>query len=297
MNLVRLFIVAALPSAVLISGGFAIGNEAALFGCLVALVLLASMYWLSDKVVLKSCRAELLTPYHSPTLFRLVSELSEKLRIAPPKIYAMPGETPNALSTGRSRRRSAIVFTEGILRSLSENELRGIICHELIHIKRYEMLLHSIAAMMAGLLGIGLTSSAAEMSVDESESRLHKMRKVAQSGYRYMMAPFPAMMLQSLVNRKREFVADEEGAKLSGNPDALANAIRVMEKKKFQSPIHVNPVIAHLFIVSPLTVGRIARLFNTHPPMDQRIDRLEKMVRHMRVASAHASISESLTQR
>jgi heat shock protein HtpX len=292
MDLIKLLVLATIPSAAIIGGGYAISEEATLFGCLFALILLASMYWLSDKVVLKMCRAELLTPYHSTTLFRLVNEVSQKMKIAAPKIYAIAGETPNVFSTGRSQRSAAIVFTEGILRSVSEDELRGIIAHELQHIKRHETLLHSIAAMIAGLLGIGISATAAEMSVDETDSRLRKARRIALGGYRYVMAPLPALVVQSLVNARREFRADELGAKLTENPIALANAIRAMEKKKYQMPLYVNPAVAHLFIVNPLTVGRIARLFSTHPPMEERIARLEQLTNNV-----HPAVSQQESTR
>ncbi len=297
MNLVKLFVVAAIPSAALIGGSYAISDEATLFGCLFALIVLATMYWLSDKVVLKICRAELLTPYHSPTLYRLVNELSQKMQINAPKIFAIAGETPNAFSTGHSQRSAAIVFTEGILRSVSEDELRGIIAHELQHIKRHETLLHSIAAMIAGLLGIGISATAAEMSVEESDSRLQKARRIALGGYRYVMAPLPALIVQLLVNTRREFRADEFGAKLTENPIALANAIRTMEKKKFHMPLYVNPAVAHLFIVNPLTIGRIARLFSTHPPMEERIARLEKLTNNVHPGVSQQKSTRSLAVR
>ncbi len=289
MNHIRLLIVAAIPTAALVGGGYAINDEATLFGCILSLILLVAMYWLSDKVVLKMCRAELLTPYHSPTLFKHVNELSQRIGITAPKIYAIAGEAPNAFSTGRSRRRAGIVFTEGILRSMSECELRAIIGHELTHIKRHETLLHNIAAMVAGLLGIGITSKAAEMSVDVRNSRIHKVRRIALGGYRYVIAPLPAFIIQSLVNVGREFRADEGSAALTGDPLSLANAIRTMEKRKFQTPLYVNPAVAHLFIVSPLTVGRIAALFDVHPSMEKRILFLEELHRKNGEAPMHAN--------
>lgn len=274
INVLKLSLLICPPVVLLIGGGYFVSEEALLFGSILAMVFLASVYWLSDKVVLKMCRAEALTPYHSPTLFQLVKEQSEKAGVRTPKIYAIAGEAPNAFATGRSPRQGAIVFTDGILKGVSSEELRNIISHELVHIKRGDTLVANLTAILAGIMGIGLAKQS-----DSDNGSGGSVKQAVKKSYAYFLAPIPAMLVSMLVSRKREFSADAGAARITGEPLQMASAIRVMEKQKHQKPLIISPAVAHLFTVSPLTVGRIARLFFTHPPMEKRIERLENLKR------------------
>lgn len=275
VNVLKLFLLTGLPVAFLIAGGYMVSEEVLLFTSILALVFLASVYLLSDKVVLKMCHAEALTPYHSPTLFTLVREQSEKAGVRMPQIYAISGAAPNAFATGRSPRKGAIVFTDGILKEVSHEELRSIISHELSHIKRGDTLVANLTAIVAGMLGVGIAKHYA--TVDQEPDQSGSLKRGVMRGYAYFLAPIPAMVVTMLVSKGREFVADAAAARITGQPLQMASAIRVMEKRKHQNPLIVSPAVAHLFTVSPLTVGRIARLFYSHPPMEKRIERLEHL--------------------
>ncbi len=280
MKFVRLFLLLALCAWLLIGGGYLLGTEAMFFGIVISVSLLAGLFWLSDKIVLKMCNAELLTVYHSPTIFGAVQELSTKAGLPMPKIYVIPGETPNALSTGIGRRHGSIAVTEGIISNLSRDELRAVIAHELAHIKSRDNLIGSFAATLAGLFGMGIGRYASAKMLAEEVSRPRRIGAAVLGGVKSAIAPLAATIIQSLVDVSREFRADERAVSLAGDPLTMASAIRTMEKKKHQMPLYTSPAAAHLFTVSPLTVGRLARLFNTHPPMEARIARLETLARH-----------------
>ncbi|MBI5474736.1 MAG: M48 family metalloprotease [Ignavibacteriae bacterium] len=286
MKFVRLFLLLTLCVSLLVGGGYLLGTEAMFFGILISLSVLGGLFWLSERIVMKICNAELLTVYHSPTIFGAVKDLCQKANLPMPRIYVVPGETPNAFSAGLGRRRSAIAVTEGIISHLSADELRAVLAHELMHIKSRDNLVGSLAATFAGISGMGIGRHASAKLVADDVSRLRRIGRTTLTGFKSAVAPFAAMIIQSLVKGAREFHADERAARLSGDPLVMANAIRTMEKKKHQMPLYVSPVVAHLFTVSPLTTGRFARLFNTHPPMEDRIARLEHLARNSKRVQA-----------
>jgi heat shock protein HtpX len=234
----------------------------------------------------------LLTVYHSPTIFRAVEEMCKLADLPTPKIYMIPQEAPNICSVGRNARHSGLLFTEGILKSLDKEELRCAIAHELVHIYRRDTQVAVLAALFASFLGMGTTTAQSRAS-NESPSNNSEKRigGLVFDGMMAMLAPIAATVVQVLVNIKRDFRADAYGAKLAGNPLAMANAIRTMEKKKHVTPMNVSPAVAHLFMVSPLRPGRIERMFTAHPSMVERIERLERM--H---ASNRANISTTFTK-
>jgi heat shock protein HtpX len=282
MKFVKLFVFMTLCTSLLIGGGYLLGTEALFFGILISLILFSGLLWLSDKIVMKVCNAELLTPYHSPTVFDSVHELRKLAGVPMPKIYVIPGETPNAFSAGLGRRRASIGITEGFLRHLTRDELRAVIAHELMHIKTRDNLVGSLATAFAGLSGMGIGRYTSASLIFEDLSSFRKIGHSALVGFKSVVAPLAASIIQLLVHASREFAADERAARLSGDPLSMASAIRTMEKKKHQMPIHVSPTVAHLFTVSPLASGRLARLFNTHPSMEDRIARLENLARNMK---------------
>jgi heat shock protein HtpX len=280
-NLLRLALVIAAPLVLLVVGAYAVAaEEGMLFAILFASIVLAALFWFSDLIVVRLCNAELLTVYHDPPLFRMVEALSNEAGVPAPKVYAIVDDAMNALSIGKTPRSSGIVFTDGMRKQLPPDELRNVVAHELVHIKSGDALLGGIAAMIAAVFGLG-AEAARQNTLQEKRdgSLMLQSGRFAVSGALFVLAPIAALFVRLLVDAKREFRADEAAAKLTGNPLAMANAIRTLEKRKHQTPLSVVPAVAHLFIVNPLRSGRVARLFLTHPAMEQRIARLEAMHR------------------
>ncbi len=276
MSRLKLSLLVVLSAVMMMGAGYMLGYESLLFGFLLWLVLAVGLVWFADKVVLKLCNAELLTVYHSPTLFETVMEVSKRAGLPMPAIYMMPGEAPNLFSVGRSRGHAGVVFTEGLLRAMNADELRSAIAHEMVHIFRNDTLIASLAATLAGLLGLGSRRARIAAAAAQPASN-GKKTLFAFSGILIVTAPLAALVIQSLVSPRREFRADVLGAKLMGNAQAMANAIRIMEKNKHSLPLQVAPAVAHLFMVSPLPHGRVARTFSVHPPLADRVRLLEEL--------------------
>jgi heat shock protein HtpX len=196
-----------------------------------------------------------------------------------PKLYLIPGEQPNAFATGRNPEHAAVAVTEGIVRILSRDELRGVIAHELAHIKHRDILVATIAATIAG--AISMLANMAQFAMIFGGGRSSNDRDGGSPiGAIVMMivAPIAAMMIQLAISRSREFMADEGGAQMSGQPLGLASALRKLDKGAHLIPMDSSPATAHLFIVNPLSGGGFTKLFSTHPPIEERIARLEAMV-------------------
>jgi heat shock protein HtpX len=274
MNRLKLSLLLGLSAALIGGAGYSLGYEGILFACVLWLVLVVGLVWIADKFVLKLCNAELLTVYHSPTIFEAVKEVSTRAGLPMPAVYMMPGEAPNLFSVGRSRRHAGVVFTEGTLTAMNAEELRSAIAHEMVHIFRNDTLLGSLAATLAGFLGMG--SRGARLAAS-SVSSGGKKRLFAFSGILIFTAPIAALIIQSLVSTQREFQADLLGAKLMGNASAMASAIRIMEKRKHAVPLAVAPAVSHLFMVNPLPPGRVERTFSVHPPLADRVRLLEEL--------------------
>jgi heat shock protein HtpX len=283
MYVLKIFMLVIIPLAILGGAGFVIGAEEGLFfGILLSSIFVFGIYFWCDRMVLKMCKAEKLTIYHAPTLFRTVKELSDKVGVSVTDIYMIDEQAPNALAVGRRPGVGGLVFTDGLLKALTQEELRHVIVHQLFHIRNYNAVLGCIAAALSSLFGLASRSAQREATIESHKlSVVKKVGRLAFSGMKAVLAPVAALIVQSLVDIKRIFFADEQGALISGNCLAMANAVRTMEKKKHVTPMTVVPAAAHLFTVSPLTTGRIARLLMTHPPMEQRIGRLEEMHRRL----------------
>src|SRR6266403_247605 len=229
-------------------------------GAVIALVFAGAMnffsYWFSDKIVLKMYGAQEISPNDDPELYGIVRDLAGRAGLPMPRVYVIPEETPNAFATGRNPEHAAVAVTQGIRRILNKRELSGVLGHELSHVKHRDILISSIAATLAGAIS-----------------------------YLAYMAQLAAMLIQMAVSRSREYMADEGGAKVSGDPLALASALRKLEMGAQNIPLQVSDATAnstaHMFIVNPLTVGGLAKLFSTHPPMEERIARLEAMAKDL----------------
>lgn len=250
------------------------------FGLAIAVVLAVAMnfgaYWFSDKIVLKMYKAQEVTPNEAPDLYRMVKTLAERAEIPMPKVYIIPEHTPNAFATGRNPKNAAVAVTVGIMEMLNAEELYGVLAHEIGHIKNRDTLVMTVAGAIGGAISfiadMAFWSSIFGGSDDEEGgSPIGGLLGI-------MIAPFAAMMIQMAISRSREFVADESGAKLSGNPLALASALRKIEGWSKEVPIHSGtPATAHLFIINPFSGGGLSKLFSTHPATAERIKRLEAM--------------------
>ncbi len=278
MSRVKLGILVIASAALMIGAGYVLGYEGALFGFLFWLVVVGGLTWFADKFVLKLCKAEQLTVYHSPTIFGAVEEVSKRAGLPMPMVYMMPGQAPNLFSVGRSKRSAGIVFTEGVLRAMNAEELKSSIAHELVHIFRNETLIASLAATFAGILGMGTHSACIAAASSQTASR-GKKSVFAFSGIHIVTAPIATLIIHALVSPRREFRADAMAATLMGSPLAMANAIRIMEKRKHAVPLAVAPAVAHLFLVNPLPHGRVAQMFSVHPSLADRVRRLEELPR------------------
>ena len=261
-------------------GGLLGGQQGMTFAFLFACVMNLGAYWFSDKLVLAMYRAAPLTESDAPQIYSIVSELTQAAGMPMPKIYRIPSATPNAFATGRNPRHAVVAVTDGILQLLNRDELKGVLGHELSHVRHRDILIASIAATIAG--AISMLSNMARWTLMFGGGRRSDEREGGSNPFvllvTVILAPIAALLIQLAVSRSREFQADEGGARLVGNPLYLASALRKLEAGCRRIPmLEATPTTAHLFIVNPLTGGGIAKLFSTHPPVEERIERLERM--------------------
>ena len=236
------------------------------------------MYWFSDKIVLMTYGAREVSEQEAPRLYAVVRKLSTQAELPMPKVYIIPGDSPNAFATGRNPEHAAVAATEGILHLLSEDELEGVIGHELAHVKHRDILTGTIVAAMAGAI-VFMSRMAMFASIfGGGSSRDGENSNPLGEILLLILAPIAAMLIQFAISRSREFAADEGGAKICGRPLSLANALKKLERGAEQIPMeNAGTATAHMFIVNPLRGGGIANLFSTHPPTEERIARLEEM--------------------
>jgi len=231
----------------------------------------AAWFW-SDKIVLRSYRAQPVGPQDAPELYSIVEGLAQRAGIPMPKLYVIPDPALNAFATGRSPSHAAVAATEGLLRALNRDELEGVLAHELSHVLNRDTLVSTVAATLAGAI-TWLAHMAYFMPVgrdrdDDGPNPLVSLLTL-------LLAPFAAMLIQLAVSRSREYGADASGARLVGHPEGLANALRKLQQAAERIPMRkADPATAHLFIVSPLSGRSLSGLFSTHPPMEKRIERL-----------------------
>jgi heat shock protein HtpX len=250
-------------------------------GMMIALVIAAVMnfvsFWFSDKIVLAMYRARPLAEGDAPVVHRIVRSLATKAGVPMPRLYLIPSPAPNAFATGRSPRHAAVAVTEGILRIMTEEELEGVLAHELSHVLNRDILISTVAATLAG--AISMLANMAQWSLFFGGSRDSEGRGGNPIGLllTVILAPIAAMLIQLAVSRSREYGADASGARLTRRPLALASALGKLQQAARIVPMDANPTTAHLFIVNPLSGASVARLFATHPPIEERIERLRAM--------------------
>lgn len=272
LNTARTVGLMTLLTLLLVWAGNAIGGQGGMvFALLMAGVMNFGSYWFSDKIVLKMYRGK---EIHSGPLYEVTAELCQRGNLPMPKVYSLPQDTPNAFATGRNPQNAAVAATEGLIRMLTREELSGVMAHEMAHVKHRDILIGSIAATFAG--AISMLAHMAQFAMifgggrDDEDSNPLALIAVM------ILAPMAAMLVQMAVSRSREYAADAGGAALCGNPLYLSSALRKLEMANKQMPMHnVNEATAHMFIVSPLSGKKLASLFSTHPPMEERIRRLE----------------------
>ena len=254
----------ALTGLLMLIGGLIGGRGGVYIAFIFALILNFGSYWFSDKIVLKMYKAQEVSETAAPELYSIVRNLALKATLPMPRVYIIPEETANAFATGRNTEHAVVAVTEGIMRILNKEELEGVIAHELSHIKNGDMLIASIAATIAGAIGMLATMAqwAAIFGGGHSDDDDH-------GGIIGLIA--------MAISRSREYMADASGAIITKNPYGLATALEKLTKASQIIPMNANPSTAHLFIVNPLTGKSLMNLFSTHPPLKERIARLRSM--------------------
>ncbi|QMU55955.1 MAG: zinc metalloprotease HtpX [Candidatus Mycalebacterium zealandia] len=278
MNTLKSVVLLAVMSAILVWCGGAFGGQQ---GAVIALVFAGVMnfasYWWSDKIVLKMYKAQEVDESSAPELYADVRELAHNSGLPMPKVYIVPEQSPNAFATGRNPSHSAVAVTQGIMKILDRYELKGVLAHELAHIKNRDILIGSVAATIAAAISYiaWMAQFAAIFGGGRGRNNVFVLLAMA------IVAPLAATIVRLAISRTREFGADREGAKICSNPMFLANALRKMDNYAKQIPLSVSEQTAestsHMMIVSPMIGGAFAKLFSTHPPTEERIARLEAM--------------------
>jgi heat shock protein HtpX len=265
---------------VFLGGAFG-GRQGMIFAFIFALATNMFSYWFSDKIVLRMYGAQEATEAEAPMLWGVTHDLALKMNMPMPKVYLIPSESPNAFATGRNPKHAAVAATQGILRMLTREELEGVMAHELGHVRNRDILIGTIAAAIAG--AISMLAYMAQWAMifggfggrrDDDEGSGGLIGGILM----IILAPIAAALIQMAISRSREYEADATGARICGNPLWLANALRKLQAGSQRVPLNANPATAHMFIVNPLRGGGFSNLFSTHPPLDDRIARLESMV-------------------
>lgn len=257
------------------SPGFFMG-----LGLVLAVVMNGIAYWFSDKMALRAAQAQPVTPADAPMLHRLADRLALQYHVPKPGVYVSPDPSPNAFATGRNPRHAAICVNQGLLRILNEEELYGVLAHEFAHVRNRDILISSVVAVMAG--AITLLANLAQWTLmfgGLGRSERDEGPGSAIGGLLLViLAPLAALLVQLAVTRSREFEADHTGAQVSGDPEALASALRKLSRASELVPAQTGaPAFAHLYIVNPLAGHSLSGLFATHPPLEERIRRLDAM--------------------
>lgn len=278
MNQFKTIFLMTLLTIMLIGIGGSLGGEA---GMTIALLMSFGMnfiaYWFSDKIVLKMYGARPVNEMEAPKLFNMVKKLALNASLPMPKVYIIDQDQPNAFATGRNPENGAVAVTSGIMRILSQEELEGVIGHELAHIKNRDILVSTMVATIAGAITYLAQMAQWSMFFGGSRDDGEEGGSLFATIIMMIVGPIAAMLVQMAISRSREYGADAGGARIAGNPRNLADALRKMEKAAHQIPMNANPATAQMFIVNPLSLGGLSKLFSTHPPMEERIARLEAM--------------------
>lgn len=280
MNTIKtVLLMGLLTGLVVFVGDLAGGRQGMYIALGIAAVMNLVSYWFSDKIVLAMYRAQPVDYSSAPRLYSMVQRLTQRAGLPMPALYVIPTPTPNAFATGRDPQHAAVAVTDGIVRMLTEEELEGVIAHELSHVRNRDILISAIAATLAGalmilarILGYSMLFFGGGGDRDRNGGGLGAL-------FAIIFAPIAAMLIQMAISRSREFQADSSAAALTHNPMGLARALGKLARGNEAIPMDAEPSTAHMFIVSPLSGRSFVNLFSTHPPLEARIERLEKMAR------------------
>jgi heat shock protein HtpX len=278
-NIKTLFLLVTLTLVLVWAGGALGGKQGMTIALIFALAMNFISYWFSDKIVLKMYRAKQVTEAEAPELYSIVRSLVQKAGMPMPKVYIMNQDQPNAFATGRNPKHAAVAVTTGILRILTREELQGVIGHELAHIKHRDILIGTIAATIAGAISYLAQMAQWAMIFGGHRGDDDDGGSPIAAFVMMIVGPIAAMIIQMAISRSREYAADSGGAEIAGNPRYLAGALRKLHMASQQIPMHANPATSHMFIVKPFSGRGFLKLFSTHPPIEERIARLESMSR------------------
>lgn len=274
-NIKTVLLLAALGGVLIVAGQALAGGTGAFIGFGIGLLITGGSYWFSDKIAVAAARAKPVTRQEAPELYRIVEDLARRANMPVPRLYMSPSPQPNAFATGRNEKHAVVAVTQGILPLLTEDELRGVLAHELAHVRNHDILLTSVAAAVA--LGITMLArmimwGAMFGGMGNDREGQNPLGLIAMM----VLAPIAAAMLQMALSRSREFEADHDGAALLGSGESLARALEKIEAAAKQVPMNVDPAHATAYIVNPLTGRKInfSGLFSTHPPTAERVRRL-----------------------
>ena len=275
----------ALTVLLVLVGHYVVGGTAGTVSFFVlALLLNVGAYWFSDRIALAAARAQEVTPEQAPMLYRLADRLAVQYGVPRPRVYVSPDPSPNAFATGRNPKHAAVVVNEGLLRILDEEEVYGVLAHEFGHVKNRDILISSVVAVIAG--AITMIAQFGWWFGGGRDDRGQNPLGGVIALVTIILAPIAAVLIQLAVSRSREYEADRTGAEVSGDPMALASALRKLERATAVVPSQTaQPAFAHLYIVNPLKGQGLSGLFSTHPPIEERIRRLEEMAGGIRRAS------------
>lgn len=267
-------LLASLTALIVFIGGSLGGQSGMLIAFMFAVIMNFGAYWFSDKIVLRMYHARQVDPSEAPGLYQMVERLAQKSGLPTPRVYVIPQDSPNAFATGRNPEHAVVAVTQGILRLMSDEELEGVLAHELGHVKNRDILISSIAATLAGAIMM-LANMARWSAIFGGVSR-DDDEGGGVFGLLFMMflAPLAAVLIQMAISRTREYQADATAAEMTGSPYGLAHALEKLGKATKQIPMEANPSTAHMFIVNPLSGRSMMKLFSTHPPLEERIRRL-----------------------
>lgn len=262
----------ALTAALVLAGSWFGGNGGAVLALVIAGGINFGSYFFSDKIVLKMYRAREVSREEAPGLYGVVERLARKSGLPMPRVAIIPSAQPNAFATGRGPKHAVVAATEGILQILDEDELEGVMAHELAHVRHRDILISSVAATLAGAIML-----LARFGLFFGGGNRNRGAGGALALLLLILAPLAAMIVQAAISRSREFAADEGGAGISGKPRALASALGKLEAAAERIPMGGNPATAHMFIVHPFRGGGVVGLFRSHPPTEERVERLLRM--------------------
>ena len=279
MNWIKTFLLmTALTALAVWVGKMIAGEQGMIMAFGIAVVMNFGSYWFSDKIVLKMYGAQELDESQAPKLYNIVRELTQNAGLPMPKIYMIPSPQPNAFATGRNPSHAAVAVTEGIMRILSDDELKGVLAHELAHVKNRDILIGTIAATIAGAIMMLRYFGYFFGGRSDEEGNSSGIGMLIA----FIVAPIAALLIQMAISRSREYGADASGAEISHDPHALASALQKLERGAEAIPMDANPATAHMFIVNPFSAQGLMNLFSTHPPIPERVARLERMTPYTR---------------